>query len=308
MSSKTSWTETPNVVFELVPHLSGAQIKVLMFVCRKTYGYHEETARIGYNEFIEATGLSRFSVNEAITWLVDAGILERETKGNSFVYSLSIDGAAAFLENGSKIEQNLDDEQQKQSENQTKNSLKIRPNETVRKSDQSENQTENSLKIRPKTVWKSDQNTGVLNKKEKTNINTSNEVFADNIPNRPKRVRATDPQFGILKAAFVEAYGSSEFNHAQVGMGIKQLLGIGCTPDELKGCYEWVKSDTWWEFKPVYPQTLFKHLPEYRRYLERRLSTNGARNETRSGSYQQYASSSKQAEFESSLEVYAAFT
>ena len=69
------YTQIPNELFDYLPSLSGAAIKVLMIVARRTYGWHKSTAQISMNTFEELTGLSRSSVARAITELGNAGLL-----------------------------------------------------------------------------------------------------------------------------------------------------------------------------------------------------------------------------------------
>ncbi|NDF98924.1 MAG: hypothetical protein EB101_08375 [Chitinophagia bacterium] len=73
--NKGVYTQIPNELFDYLPSLSGAAIKVLMIVARRTYGWHKSTAQISMNTFEDLTGLSRSSVARAITELGNAGLL-----------------------------------------------------------------------------------------------------------------------------------------------------------------------------------------------------------------------------------------
>jgi hypothetical protein len=88
--------------------------------------------------------------------------------------------------------------------------------------------------------------------------------------------RATKTRRSELKAAYVEVLGHKNINHAQAGMGIKQLEHAGCTPEQLKGCYQWLKLDPFWEFKPISTQTIFKNLQEYLRYEQKANGSRGS--------------------------------
>lgn len=264
MSDKPSWSETPNIVFELMPHLSGAQFKILMLICRKTYGYHEESARIDYNEFMDTTGLTKQSVHEAVNWLADeAGIIKRQESGKSRSYSFDYEGTVSFLKNG----------------------LKIRPEtgqkEPVEKVDRSKNQTDTGMKTRPIPVKKVDRSTPVQTKKQKTKLLSSDEESAkanrkiEKLKKPKESPEATEKRRALL-AAWLQVSGAKNYSHAQVNAGIAQLERAGVCPDELVACHDWMKEDPYWSLKTIYPQSILKKLDEYHRWLERKANTYGA--------------------------------
>lgn len=78
-----------------------------------------------------------------------------------------------------------------------------------------------------------------------------------------------------LKATYIEVHGPN-VNHGAVGKGVQQLAKANCTPEELRQCYEWLKLDPFWEFKPILPQTIFNQLDEFRRYRDKATAMNGA--------------------------------
>lgn len=107
----------------------------------------------------------------------------------------------------------------------------------------------------------------------------------DGKPQKAKFKKTEEPPEVIehrrqLKAAWLQASGYQNFNDAQVNTGIKQLATGRCTPEEVSGCFEWIKSDTWWADKEVYPQTIFKKLDEYRRFLQRKINNHGNTNKS----------------------------
>ena len=125
-------TQIPNIILDLlVPLIPEAEGKCIMYICRRTFGFHKEEDRISFSQFIKGikdkngkildrgTGLVRDSVNTAIKNLLKAEAISvsRTTKGNIYRINLDMD-----------------------------------VDEVVRKIDQSRKQTKISLKNRPKQV------------------------------------------------------------------------------------------------------------------------------------------------------------
>jgi hypothetical protein len=86
--SSPNYTQTPNELFdELLPRLSESELKVLLYVIRRTFGFGKEYDAISINQLAEGittrdgrpldrgTGLSRTSVKKATAALVDKGVL-----------------------------------------------------------------------------------------------------------------------------------------------------------------------------------------------------------------------------------------
>jgi phage replication O-like protein O len=86
--SSPNYTQTPNDLFdELLPELSESELKVLLYVIRRTFGFGKEYDAISINQLAEGittrdgrqldrgTGLSRTSVKKATASLVEKGVL-----------------------------------------------------------------------------------------------------------------------------------------------------------------------------------------------------------------------------------------
>ena len=86
--SSPNYTQTPNELFdELLPKLSESELKVLLYVIRRTFGFGKEYDAISINQLADGittrdgrhldqgTGLSRTSVKKATAALVDKGVL-----------------------------------------------------------------------------------------------------------------------------------------------------------------------------------------------------------------------------------------
>jgi phage replication O-like protein O len=64
---KPNYTQTPNILFdEIMRDLNGAELKVILAVIRKTFGWHKKRDRISLTQLEETTGLSRQGILNAI--------------------------------------------------------------------------------------------------------------------------------------------------------------------------------------------------------------------------------------------------
>jgi phage replication O-like protein O len=105
------YTQVPDELFdELIPHLSGAELKVLLYIIRRTFGFKKESDNISLNQLLHGittregivldrgTGLSKKTLLETIKSLVEKNLIisERrrsEERGNEpTTYHLNIIG------------------------------------------------------------------------------------------------------------------------------------------------------------------------------------------------------------------------
>jgi len=93
-------TQIPNVILDkIIPGIPDAEAKCLLYICRRTYGFHKDRDRISLTQFTHGitsrtdnekldfgTGLSRPSVVEALRNLVGSGLVTvtKEKAGNTF--------------------------------------------------------------------------------------------------------------------------------------------------------------------------------------------------------------------------------
>lgn len=93
-------TQIPNVILDkIIPGIPSAEVKCLLYICRRTYGFHKERDRISLTQFTDGitsrdsrekldygTGLSRPSVVEALRNLIGSGIVipTKDNKGNYY--------------------------------------------------------------------------------------------------------------------------------------------------------------------------------------------------------------------------------
>jgi hypothetical protein len=87
--------QVPNfLVDKLLPHLSGPQAKILMVLCRKTFGWHKREDVISFGQFRDEAGVSRSSAIEALRVFMDAGLVLKASNGRVDMNAWSLNLAA----------------------------------------------------------------------------------------------------------------------------------------------------------------------------------------------------------------------
>ncbi len=77
-----NYFQCPNdLVDHWLPLLGEAEIKVLLLIIRKTFGWHKQRDRISLSQMQEFTGLNRTNASKAIQSLTDKGIVLKEIEG-----------------------------------------------------------------------------------------------------------------------------------------------------------------------------------------------------------------------------------
>jgi len=99
-------TQIPNLILDFLrPQLSEAERECILYICRRTYGFHKDEDQISFSQFVNGirsregkvldlgTGLSRRSVAEALKNLYKAGAINTVTdnRGNYYRINLSMD-------------------------------------------------------------------------------------------------------------------------------------------------------------------------------------------------------------------------
>ena len=99
-------TQTPNIVYDfLISRLPGAEARCILYICRRTYGFHKKIDRISFSQFLNGIksrdgkrldygcGLkSRASVSEALKNLIksEAIFVKKDSKGNYYKINLDM--------------------------------------------------------------------------------------------------------------------------------------------------------------------------------------------------------------------------
>ena len=76
--------QTPNdLVDEWLPKLGEAEVKVLLVIFRKTFGWHKPKDGISISQLMEFTGLTRTNAIKAARSLAEKGLIKREVVGTA---------------------------------------------------------------------------------------------------------------------------------------------------------------------------------------------------------------------------------
>ena len=87
--------QVPNLLVDrLLPFLSGPQVKVLLLVCRKTFGWGKRVDLISFGQFEAEAGISRSSTYETLEAFVRSGLLLKTARGPRQVNGWSLNLAA----------------------------------------------------------------------------------------------------------------------------------------------------------------------------------------------------------------------
>ena len=85
-------TQVPNLLLdEHMRDMSEAELRIMLAVCRKTFGWHKQKDRISLTQLEELTGMSRQGVIGGVQKAIGRGLLERFERGQGFEYSLVIE-------------------------------------------------------------------------------------------------------------------------------------------------------------------------------------------------------------------------
>lgn len=77
-----NYTQTPNDLFDYwLPHLNESELKVLLVIIRKTFGFHKHKDRISLSQLEKFTGLTRANVCKGIQSLIGKGVVLKEITG-----------------------------------------------------------------------------------------------------------------------------------------------------------------------------------------------------------------------------------
>jgi phage replication O-like protein O len=138
------YTQIPDVLFdEQLPDLSGAELKVLLYIMRRTYGFKKDSDNISLSQIMKGimtrdgrvldrgTGLSKDSVTKAVKSLEQLGFIHRQRRSSA----THGDESTCYTLNRGPVSENRTPSPL--SENQTRGSQKI-GHAPVRKSDTQE--------------------------------------------------------------------------------------------------------------------------------------------------------------------------
>lgn len=76
---KPNTTQTPNAIFDLMAELSDAELRVVMVIIRKTYGWHKDTDKISNSQFTKMSGLGPRAIQIATKSLSNRGLILKKS-------------------------------------------------------------------------------------------------------------------------------------------------------------------------------------------------------------------------------------
>jgi len=93
-----SFTAVDNHFFELLPLLSGNELKILLSVIRKTYGWHKDSVVLKLKDFRDITGIEVSNVRKSIKTLTKKGFLKvtRVNSGLSYKFRIRINESKTY--------------------------------------------------------------------------------------------------------------------------------------------------------------------------------------------------------------------
>lgn len=80
---KQTYTQVPNSLFEVMGEMDECELKVVLYVCRHTFGYHRESFKISTRKIADAIGMSVASVAKGAEAAEVRGLLERINEGQN---------------------------------------------------------------------------------------------------------------------------------------------------------------------------------------------------------------------------------
>ena len=85
-------TQTPNELFDVhMKDMDMAELKVVLVICRKTFGWRKQYDRISLSQLEDLTGMSRTSVIKGIQEGIGRGVIERFACDDGFEYGLVVE-------------------------------------------------------------------------------------------------------------------------------------------------------------------------------------------------------------------------
>lgn len=198
----------------------------------------------------EKTKMSNEKVIETRAWLAENGwiALQQGAKG---VFKITI--VERWNENFVRYSERST---VRNSEQSTPSSLEI-PNSTVRNSERSPLEISNQRKN--------------LLKKEPIKNNSATRQSPAATDGQPK-VKQTDPLIKPIMDAYVELRGKNGVNYGKEGAWAKKIAKEhpDRTVEKVEACYQWLKQDKFYEFKPVSLAKIYESMPEFLRYIDKR--------------------------------------
>lgn len=86
-----NYTQIPNVIFDAIKDMEGGELAVILIICRLTFGWHKERAKISLSGLTTATGYTRPGIVKSIQSLEKRGWIFRTKDKQGFEYQVAIE-------------------------------------------------------------------------------------------------------------------------------------------------------------------------------------------------------------------------
>jgi len=79
---KQTYTQTPNSLFTEMKDMDECELKVVMLICRYTFGYHRDEVKLSTRRIADEIGMNTASVQKGADAAVERGLIEKVIDGN----------------------------------------------------------------------------------------------------------------------------------------------------------------------------------------------------------------------------------
>lgn len=101
---KQTYTQMPNSLFTTMKDMDECELKVVLLICRYTFGYHREEVKLSTRRIADEIGMNTASVQKGADKAIERGIIEKYVNGNKTTLWRAIVGDSEFE---SQVIQNL---------------------------------------------------------------------------------------------------------------------------------------------------------------------------------------------------------
>ena len=102
-----NYTQTPNDLFDLIPELGDAELKVLMVIIRETFGYHRTTRRMSVRNLAKLSGLTVRNAFNGAEKAIERGLIYKKQDGGVTVWGVIVRDTGVSLRDTPSIKESI---------------------------------------------------------------------------------------------------------------------------------------------------------------------------------------------------------
>lgn len=96
---KPNYTQVPNIILDNMHELTGSEFKIIMLICRKTFGWHKEKDKISLSQITKNTGIGKTQAVKALKNLENKGLIStKKQQGNTTEFELVIESKSELVQ------------------------------------------------------------------------------------------------------------------------------------------------------------------------------------------------------------------